>query len=42
METEKVECPECGKKFDDFTEESEFIGWFGFCAECALKQFKAQ
>lgn len=31
-----VTCPRCEKRYRDFTDESEFIGWHGECPECAL------
>ena len=31
-------CVECGLSCLDGSEEAEFIGWHGLCAECELKE----
>ena len=36
-----VECPECDGQWVDGSEEAEFIGWHGHCAECALSGWEA-
>ena len=33
---EMVTCSHCKKEYPDFTADSEFIGWHGICAGCAL------
>lgn len=37
-EPDDVQCPCCKRYFQDFTEESEFIGWHGKCVECFMKE----
>ena len=32
----EVLCQECGEYFRDGSEEAEFIGWHGRCAQCEL------
>ena len=32
----EVSCQECGEHFRDGSEEAEFIGWHGVCAQCEL------
>jgi hypothetical protein len=36
QDIEMVACPYCKKEYPDFTADSEFIGWHGVCAGCAL------
>lgn len=33
-----IECPHCKKPYNEGTQEAEFIGWHGICAECELKE----
>lgn len=35
-ETSGFTCQHCGETFEDFTQESEFIGWIGVCVKCAM------
>lgn len=40
VNADQVKCPHCEKECADGTQEAEFIGWHGLCAECELNSLE--